>query len=129
MANLEIWAAKKEQVPVDLRLLCCHTPEGEDSLYIVMSTTGPPFGGTSSIRPFMMADGDLYAVGLRGILQEEMDNNCSGAGTKEALCNFADDSNCMAALLEEFAVKFRQKAIKLEERARVGNVGSPTDQI
>lgn len=115
MAKLEMWGAKKEQVPVDLRLLCCHTPEGKDPLYIVMSTTGPPFGGTSSIRPFMMADGDLYAVGLREILQEEVDNNCSGAGTIEALSHLAHDTNCMAALLEKFAAKFRQKAIELEE--------------
>lgn len=128
MAKLEMWGAKKEQVPVDLRLLCCHTPEGEDPLYIVMSTTGPPFGGTSSIRPFMMADGDLYAVGLREILQEEVDNPEIGAGTNAALHIYACDARLMADFLEEFAAKFRQKAIELEDRARKGNVGNPTDQ-
>lgn len=75
-----------------------------------------------------MKDGDLYAASLREILQEEVDNPGIGEGTKDALHIYACTARLMADFLEEFAAKFPQKAIELEDRAREGNVGNPTEQ-
>jgi hypothetical protein len=65
----------------------------------------------------MMADGDLYAVGLREILQEEVDNPEIGEGTRAALHIYACNARLMADFLQEFATKFRQRAFELEGRA------------
>lgn len=127
LSTLQLWAGR-EQVPVDLRLVCSTENEVDDPFFIVMATNGPPFGGTPSIRPFTMKDGDLYAASLREILQEEVDNPGIGEGTKDALHIYACTARLMADFLEEFAAKFPQKAIELEDRAREGNVGNPTEQ-
>lgn len=116
MSTLQLWAGR-EQVPVDIGMVCSTEKEGDDPFFIVMATNGPPFGGTPSIRPFTMKDGDLYAASLREILQEEVDNSEIGEGTKDALHIYARNAHLTADFLEEFAAKFRQKAVRLEEWA------------
>jgi hypothetical protein len=116
MAKMELFGGK-EQVPADARFLFgCDEQTGDPEIYVTLSTGGPPFGNTPSIRPFEMKDGDLYGAKLRDILQYEIEHggeNC--LNTDESLESQARDAKFVAYFLEEFAAKFHQKAIHLEK--------------
>jgi hypothetical protein len=117
MTKMELFGGK-QQVPVDARLLIsCNEQTGDPEIYVTISTGGPPFGNTPSIRPFKMEDGDLYGSILRDILQHELDHggeNC--LKTKISLEIQSREAKVAAYFFEEFAAKFHQKAINLRCR-------------
>lgn len=118
MAKLELFGGTP-QVPANAGLLIGNNDQtGDQEIYLTISTYGPPFGNTPSLRPFKMEDGELYGSALRDILQHEFDHggeNC--LNTQEALEGRAQDAEFVAFFLEEFAAKFHQKAIHLKRRS------------